>query len=125
MPSSTSAATRPGPAALLILAGVLTVVGLALLVIVGYTDAFDQAIIEALRSGLIHDLLSPLGLITQLGSTGAVAAMAVVAFAFAALIGPWRHGLVAAITILLASLLNSSIKLARSTKSFFSRSMIS
>ena len=112
MSSSPSAATRPGPAALLILAGVLTVVGLAALVSAGYTDAFDQAIIEALRSGLIHDLLSPLGLITQLGSTGAVAGMAVVAFAFAALIGPWRHGLVAAITILLASLLNSSIKLA-------------
>jgi undecaprenyl-diphosphatase len=30
----------------------------------------------------------------------------------AALIGPWRHGLIAAVTILLASVLNSSIKLA-------------
>jgi undecaprenyl-diphosphatase len=107
-----SAVTRPGPAVLLALAGVLTVVGLAVLVSAGLTDGFDAAIIGAVRSEALHDILSPLRWITELGSTGAVTAMAAVAFAFAALIGPWRHGAIAAATILLASIANSSLKLA-------------
>jgi undecaprenyl-diphosphatase len=112
MSPSPSTATRPGPAALLSLAGILVVVGLAVLVAAGMTDGFDQAIIDAVRAEALRDLLSPFAVITQLGSTAAVTIMALVAFAFAALIGPWRHGAIAAITILAASLLNGSIKLA-------------
>ncbi len=107
-----SVATRPGPALLLGLAGILTVVGLAVIVSAGLGEGFDTAIIQAVRSEPLHDLLSPLRVVTELGSTLAVAAMAAVAFAFAVLIGPWRHGLIAAITILLASLANSTLKLA-------------
>lgn len=107
-----SVATRPGPAALLALGGALTVVGLAVLVSAGLTDAFDAGIIRALRSEPLRELLSPLRTITELGSTGAVIVMAVVAFVFAVLIGPWRHGLIAAVTITAASIANSSIKVA-------------
>ena len=87
-------------------------VGLAVLVSAGLTDAFDRAIIEALRSELVRTYLAPLEQLTELGSTGAVVAIAVVAFVFAALIGPWRHGVVASLTIMLASFANSSIKIA-------------
>ena len=107
-----SVATRPGPAVLLGVGGILTVVGLAVLVSADLTDGFDAAIIGALRSEPLHNLLSPLRWITELGSTAAVMAMAAVAFAFAALIGPWRHGAVASVTILIASIANSSLKLA-------------
>ncbi len=93
-------------------AGIVIVVGLAVLISADLTDAFDQAIIDALRSPMIHDLLFPLRAITELGSTWAVIVAAVVAFAFAAAIGPWRHGLIAAITILLASILNAVLKVA-------------
>ena len=93
-------------------AGIVIVVGLAVLISADLTDAFDQAIIDALRSPLIHDLLVPLRAITELGSTWAVIVVAVVAFAFAAAIGPWRHGVIAAITILLASIANAVLKVA-------------
>jgi membrane-associated phospholipid phosphatase len=105
-------ALRPLAAPVLMVAGVLIVVLLAVLISAGLTKSFDQAIIDALRSPVIHDLLSPLRFITELGSTGAVIAVAAVAFAFAAAIGPWRHGLIAAITILLASIANSALKVA-------------
>ena len=97
---------------LLGIAGALTVVGLAVLVSAGLTEAFDAGIIHALRGEPLHELLSPLRTITDLGSTGAVIVMAVVAFIFAVLIGPWRHGLIAALTITAASVMNSSIKIA-------------
>jgi undecaprenyl-diphosphatase len=93
-------------------AGVAVVVGLAVLIGADLTDAFDQAIIDALRSPAIGDLLSPLRAITELGSTGGVVAVAAIAFAFAVAIGPWRHGLIAALTILLASIANSALKIA-------------
>ena len=84
---------------------------LAVFVSIDLTDAFDRSIIEAVRSDLVRDLLSPLGYITELGSTGAVTAVAVVALALGAALGPWRHGLAGAITILLASAANSGLKL--------------
>ena len=96
----------------LMVAGVLLVVGLAVLISVDLTDSFDQAVIDAIRSPAIHDLLSPLRVITELGSTVAVIAVAGLAFAFAAAIGPWRHGLIAALVILLASIANSVFKFA-------------
>lgn len=112
MSSRTAVALRPGPAALLVVAGVLLVIGLAALVSVDLTDGFDRAIIEAVRAEPLRDLLSPLRQVTELGSTGAVVLAAVVAFVFAVLIGPWRHGLAAAVTILAASVLNGWFKLA-------------
>jgi undecaprenyl-diphosphatase len=93
-------------------AGVAVVVGLAVLISADLTAAFDQAVIDALRSPAIGDLLSPLRAITELGSTSAVVAVAALAFALAVAIGPWRHGLIAALTILLASIANSALKIA-------------
>jgi membrane-associated phospholipid phosphatase len=108
MPTAARAPSTP----LLVAAGFALVVALAVLVSSDLTDAFDRSIIEAVRSDLVRDLFSPLGLITELGSTGAVTAMAAVAFVFGAAIGPWRHGLAGAVTILLASILNATLKIA-------------
>ena len=96
---------------LLVAVGIAAVVALAVLVSTDLTDAFDRSIITAVRSELVRDLLSPLGIVTELGSTWAVTAMAAVAFVFGAAIGPWRHGLAGALTILAASILNSALKL--------------
>ena len=96
----------------LMAAGIAILVVLALLISADLTTAFDQAIIDAFRSPMIHAPLSPLRAITELGSTAAVVAVAALTFAFAAAIGPWRHGLVAALTILLASIANSTLKVA-------------
>jgi membrane-associated phospholipid phosphatase len=97
---------------LLIAAGIAVVIGLAVLISADLTTGFDQAIIGALRSPLVHDSLSSLRAITEFGSTGAVIAVAAVSFAFAAAIGPWRHGLIAALTIVLASIANTTLKVA-------------
>ncbi len=97
---------------MLILAGIVIVVGLAVLISADLTDGFDRAVIEAVRAPGLHDVLSPLRGITELGSTGAVIAVAGLAFAFAAAIGSWRHGLIAAITILIASVANGLLKIA-------------
>ena len=96
---------------LLVAVGIAVVVALAVLVSTDLTDAFDRSIISAVRSELARDVLSPLGVITELGSTWAVTAMAAVAFVFGAAIAPWRHGLAGALTILLASILNGALKL--------------
>jgi undecaprenyl-diphosphatase len=103
---------RPPATPVLIAAGIAIVVGLAVLISADLTDAFDRAIIDALRSQTVHDLLSPLRTITDFGSTWAVIAVAAIAFAFASAIGPWRHGLIAALFILLASIANSTLKIA-------------
>jgi membrane-associated phospholipid phosphatase len=104
-------AARVPSTLLLVAGGIAFVIALAVLVSNDLTDAFDGSVIEAVRSELVRDLLSPLRIITELGSTGAVTAMAAVAFVFGAAIGPWRHGLAGAITILLASILNSVLKI--------------
>jgi len=103
---------RQPPTPVLMAAGLAVVVGLAMLISADMTGSFDQGVIDALRSPLVHDLLTPLRAITELGSTGAVVAVAVIAFAVAAAIGPWRHGLIAALTILAASILNGALKIA-------------
>ena len=105
-------AARVPSTPLLVAGGVALVAGLAILVGSDLADGFDRSIIDAMRSDLVCDVLSPLRLITELGSTGAVTAMAAVAFVLAAAIGPWRHGLAGALTILLASVLNGALKLA-------------
>lgn len=106
MPTAARVPTTP----LLVAGGIALVVGLAVLVSSDMTDAFDGSIIDAVRSDLVHDPLSPLGLITELGSTGVVTAVAALALVFGAATGPWRDGLAGAATILLASLLNSALK---------------
>jgi undecaprenyl-diphosphatase len=110
--SSSRVVGRPPVAVTLILFGIAIVAGLALLVVADLTVGFDQAIIDALRSPLVHEPLSPLRAVTELGSTGAVIIVAAIAFAFAAAIGPWQHGLLAALTILLASIANATLKVA-------------
>ena len=107
MPTAARAPSTP----LLVVGGIALVIGLAVLVSSDLTDGFDGFVIEAVRAELVRDLLSPLRAITELGSTGAVTGMAAVAFAFGAAIGPWRHGLAGALTILLASILNTALKI--------------
>ncbi len=92
--------------------GLALVIALAVLVGLGLSDGFDRPIIEAVREPGLRDLLSPLRVITELGSTWAITAMAAVAFVFGAAIGPWRHGLIGALTIGAASRASSSLKLA-------------
>lgn len=88
----------------LVLGGILAVVGLALLVITDASDPFDRTLIGAVRDPALSDPLSFLRPITELGSTGAVIVVAFLVFAVGAAIGPWRHGLIGAITIALASI---------------------
>jgi undecaprenyl-diphosphatase len=95
----------------LALGGALLVVGLAVLVSVDATDGFDRAIIEVVRAPSVHDLLSPLRLITEAGSTWAVTAVAIAVLILGAAIGMSRHGVIGALTITLASLANSGFKL--------------
>jgi undecaprenyl-diphosphatase len=88
----------------LVIGGVLLVLGLAVLVASGRTDAFDHAVIRVVRSGAYDDQLAFLATLTQLGSTGAVIVVAGIVAAVGVLIGPWRHGLIGAAVIGLASL---------------------
>lgn len=92
--------------------GVALVIALAVGVSLGLTDELDQAVIQAVRVPALQGLLAPLGIITELGSTWAITAMAAVAFLVGAAIGMWGHGLIGAFTIGLASIANSSLKLA-------------
>lgn len=86
------------------LGGIVAVVGLALLVMTDASDPFDRTIIGAVRDPALSDPLSFLRPITELGSTGAVIVVGLIVFAVAAAIGPWRHGLIGAITIALSSI---------------------
>src|SRR5687768_5316499 len=88
----------------LALGGILFVIGLGVLVSVDAADGFDRAIIGAIRDPGVSNLLAFLGPLTELGSTGAVTIVAFLTFAVGAAIGPWRHGLIGAVTIGLASL---------------------
>ena len=90
--------------------GVGIVVLLAIAVTSDLSDGFDQSIIEAVRAPGLHDLLSPLRAITELGSTGAVTVVAVLTLLVGVLIGPWLHGLIGAFAIGLASAGNQALK---------------
>lgn len=109
--------SRPGPEAVLraspwwvVGAGTVIVILLAVAASADLTDAFDRAIIEVVRAEALATLLSPLRWVTELGSTGAVTAVAVITFFVGVLVGPWRHGLLGAITIGLASAGNQAMK---------------
>lgn len=97
---------------LIVLAGIGLVLLLAVLVTTGLSDPVDAAVIAGVRWPELGGLLAPLRQITELGSTVAVTAVAVLTLALAVTIGPWRHGIAGALTTLVASLLNGSIKLA-------------
>jgi undecaprenyl-diphosphatase len=105
--------TRAGPfTSLLAVGGIGLVVALAVLVNTGLSDPADAGISAAVRSPELSGLLSPLEQITELGSTWAVVIVAVLTLALALAIGPWLHGVAGALTMVLASLLNSGLKLA-------------
>jgi undecaprenyl-diphosphatase len=88
----------------LVIGGVLLLLGLAALVASDRTDTFDHAVIGVVRSGAYDDQLAFLATLTQLGSTTAVIAVAAAVAAVGVLIGPWRHGVLGAAVIGLASL---------------------
>ena len=69
--------------AVMALAGVVIVVLLALAVSTSVSEPFDRAVMNAVRSDALHQVLSPLRWITELGSTGAVTVMAIVATTWA------------------------------------------
>lgn len=89
------------------LAGVLL---LAVAVSAELTLELDRSLMVAIRDAGLRDILSPLRLVTELGSTGAVTLVAVLTLAVGILIGPWRHGVIGAATIGLASLGVETVK---------------
>ena len=90
--------------------GIAVVALLALAVTSGTSDPFDRSIIEVVRSRELHGLLSPLRVITELGSTEAVTVAAAMTLIVGVLIGPWLHGLIGASTIGLSALGNQGLK---------------
>jgi undecaprenyl-diphosphatase len=92
--------------------GIGLVVALAVLVTSGISAPVDAGVIGAVQSPDLAGLLAPLRQITELGSTWAVMIVALLTLALAVAIGPWRHGVAGALTMILASVLNATIKLA-------------
>ena len=90
--------------ATLALAGLAFVVLLAIGVTSGVTDAADRIVAEAIRDDSLADLLAPLRVVTELGSTAAVTIVAGLTFLTGVLIGPWLHGAAGAALIGVASL---------------------
>ena len=97
---------------LLAAGGAGVVVALAILVSSGISDPVDAGVIGAVQSPELSGLLAPLRQITELGSTWTVAIVALITLGVALAIGPWRHGVAGALTMVLASILNATIKLA-------------
>ena len=95
---------------IIVLGGVGIVVLLAIAVTSGISDPVDRSIIEAVRAEGLRGVLSPLRAITELGSTGAVTAVAFLTLLVGVLIGPWLHGVLGAVAIGLASLGNEALK---------------
>lgn len=84
--------------------GILVVVLLAILVTLDATDTIDEAVMDFVREPdgpAVLELLDP---ITELGSTLAVTIVAALALLVGVAIGPWRHGVIAAAVIGMASL---------------------
>jgi undecaprenyl-diphosphatase len=96
----------------LALGGVAIVVLLAFAVTSGVSDEFDRSLIQAIREPGLREVLAPLRVVTELGSTGAVSALAILTVLVGVMIGPWLHGVIGAVAIGLASLANSALKLA-------------
>ena len=98
----------------LVLAGVALVSGLALLVFTGASAQFDAVIMQSVRAPGLREELGFLRVLTEAGSTWAVMVLAAVAVLVGVAIGPWRHGVVAAVVMGLASVGNGLIKTAMS-----------
>ena len=86
------------------LGGVAAFVGLAVLVATDASDAFDRDVIAAVRDAAVHDALAFLRPVTELGGTWAVTVIAFVVAFLGIAVGPWRHGIIGAAVIGLASL---------------------
>jgi undecaprenyl-diphosphatase len=95
---------------ILALGGVGIIVLLAVAVTSGISDALDRSIIDVVRAEGLRGLLSPLRVITELGSTGAVTVVAMLTLLVGVLIGPWLHGMIGAAAIGLASAGNEALK---------------
>jgi undecaprenyl-diphosphatase len=100
------------PTVALAMAGIAVVAGIAVLVFTGANVAFDTAVTELVRGEALRQPLTFLRLVTEVGSTPAVILLGAVALALGVAIGPWRHGVIAAFVVGLASLGNSLIKAA-------------
>jgi undecaprenyl-diphosphatase len=94
----------------LVATGLTVVAALAVLVANGRTEPFDDGIIRAVRDPSLAGLLSPLGVITELGSTWAVTLIAAVVLVLLTLLGNPRWGIVSGATIGIASLINTAFK---------------
>lgn len=102
--------TSRGAVPILIAGGIGLVALLAVAVTSGISEPFDRSVVDAVRSQSLRALLSPLRLITELGSTTAVTAVAFLTLLVGVLIGPWLHGIAGAVTIGLAALGNEMFK---------------
>jgi undecaprenyl-diphosphatase len=102
--------TSRGAVPILVAGGIGLVALLAVAVTSGISDPFDRSLIDVIRSQSLRVLLSPLRLITELGSTTAVTAVAFMTLLVGVLIGPWLHGVAGAATIGLAALGNEIFK---------------
>lgn len=101
----------PRTAAALVVAGIAIVVMLGVLVGTSASDGFDRTVMGFVRSPELRGPLSFLRIVTELGSTGVVTAVALVTFLVGAAVGPWLHGLYGALTIGLASIGVTQLKL--------------
>jgi undecaprenyl-diphosphatase len=79
--------------------GIVAFLGIAALVVVGATDGFDSAVIQAVRASDHGDVLAFLGPTTELGGTIAVTLIAVLTLLVGMAAGPWRHGAIGAAVI--------------------------
>ena len=103
--------SAPRPATVVIaVIGLLLVVALAVAIERGATLAFDLALIGALRNPALLAPLAFLQPLTELGSTGVVAFVAVLLLVVELLVARPRVGLAAAATIGLAALVNGGAK---------------
>ncbi len=90
--------------------GAVAFVLLTIMAGTGMTDGFDAAVIEAVRSAALHDLLSPLRWITELGSTVGVTLVVITVIPLGLLSGRPGDGLAGAFTIGLSALAVAQIK---------------
>jgi undecaprenyl-diphosphatase len=103
---------RPDRATLtLLVTGVALVVALAGAIGSGLSDPFDAALITAIRGDALAGLLSPLRYATELGSTWAVSVIALFALVAGIAVRRAWLGLAAALTIALAAIGNSLLKI--------------
>jgi undecaprenyl-diphosphatase len=98
--------------AILALAGIAIVVGLAGLVFTGVSRGFDTTVMEFVRSEPLREPLAFLRIVTEAGSTSAVMILAAASLLVGLAIGPWRHGVIAAVVVGLASFGNGLLKAA-------------